>query len=153
MERTQSTSYVIHLFICRHCQPTSKVIVIASIMSKLRLPSAKVLGTTGYIAWYCKEQLTKRQNNEPVEVLEASISSWKRCLNAHCRAGNCDHTKLVRIGIINLVIFIIAHPDDLLDEMAVFIYNEGGLIYGQPAISQPLKELGITKKKASTEVY
>ena len=55
--------------------------------------------------------------------------------------------------MINLVIFIYAHSDALLDEMAVFIYNEGGLLYDQLTISKRLKELGITKKKASIEAY
>ena len=79
-------------------------------------------GTNGYTTWYRNEQLAKHQNNGPVEVSEASISRWKRRINAHCRAGNHNRTKLVGIDMINLVIFIIAHPDALLNEMDVFIY-------------------------------
>ena len=46
-----------------------------------------------------------------------------------------------------------AWPDATLDEMAVFIYNEGGGLYSRQAISNRLRELDITKKRASTEGY
>jgi hypothetical protein len=37
--------------------------------------------------------------------------------------------------------------------MAAFIFNKGGGLYSHEAISKQLKELNITKKKASTEAY
>jgi hypothetical protein len=37
--------------------------------------------------------------------------------------------------------------------MAAFIFNEGGKLYSHEAISKQLKELNITKKKASSEAY
>ena len=90
------------------------------------LPHLSKEDTTGYTTWYREEQLTKHQNNEPVEVSEASISRWNHHLNAHRWVGNCDHPKFVGINMINLVVSIIAHPDALLGEMAVSVYNIGG---------------------------
>ena len=40
--------------------------------------------------------------------------------------GNRDRTQLVGIDMMNMVTFLIAYPDASLDEIAVFIYNEGG---------------------------
>jgi len=37
--------------------------------------------------------------------------------------------------------------------MAAFIYNEGGDLYSRQAISNRLKDLDVTRKKASTEGY
>ena len=62
-------------------------------------------------------------------------------------------TQLVGIDMMNMVTFLIAYPDASLDEIAVFIYNEGGELYDNSTISRRLKELQITKKKASTEAY
>jgi hypothetical protein len=40
-----------------------------------------------------------------------------------------------------------------MDEMAAFIYNEGGALYSNQRISKRLKDLAITKKKASIGAY
>ena len=49
--------------------------------------------------------------------------------------------------MVNLVIFIIAHPDAHTDDLAVFIYDEGDALYDQTTISKRLKELQITKRE------
>jgi len=55
--------------------------------------------------------------------------------------------------MINLVTFLRAWPEATLDEMAVFLYNEGGQLYSKKRLSERLAELEITKKRASTEAY
>ena len=40
-----------------------------------------------------------------------------------------------------------------MDEMAPFIYNEGGALYSNQSISERLKDLAVTKKKASIKAY
>ena len=55
--------------------------------------------------------------------------------------------------MVNLALFLIAHPDGTLDEMAAHIYNEGGDLYSQPVILKRLGELNVTKKKASTDAF
>ena len=61
--------------------------------------------------------------------------------------------KIIGTELLNLVTFITAWPDATLDEMAAFIFIEGGGLYSRQAISQRLAELDITKKVASTEGY
>ena len=48
--------------------------------------------------------------------------------------------------MVNLVLFFLAWADATEDEMAVFLYNEGGGLYSRQTISGRLKELDITKK-------
>jgi hypothetical protein len=55
--------------------------------------------------------------------------------------------------MIHLASFLIAHSDSTMDEMAAFIYNKGGALYSNQRISERLKDLAITKKKASIEAY
>ena len=43
--------------------------------------------------------------------------------------SNNDSTKLVRVDLILLVVFIQIHPDALANQIAAFIFNEGGNIY------------------------
>lgn len=110
-------------------------------------------GCTGYDEWYRDVQLLKHQNGEEIDVSPASISRWRQRRERFRRTGNQDRTQLVGIDMMNMVTFIIAYPDATLDEIAVFIYNEGGELYDNSTISRRLKELQITKKTASTEAY
>ena len=57
------------------------------------------------------------------------------------------------VDLLNLVTYITTWPDATLDEMAAFIYNEGGDLYSRQAISNRLQDLDVTWKKASTEGY
>ena len=55
--------------------------------------------------------------------------------------------------MINLIVLLIAHPDAICNEIAAHLYNKGGEMYSNQTISKRLKELDITKKIASVEVY
>jgi hypothetical protein len=52
-----------------------------------------------------------------------------------------------------LVFYLLLYPYCELDEAAAFIYNNGGGIYSRQDLSKRLKELDVTRKKASTEAY
>ena len=110
-------------------------------------------GTTGYPEWYRDAQLLRHQNGEEVDVSAASISRWSRRRERYRSTGNHDRTQLVGVDFLSMVTFLIAYPDATLDEIATYIYNEGGELYDNTTISKRLKELQITKKKASTEAY
>ena len=60
---------------------------------------------------------------------------------------------IVGVNLLNLVTYITAWPNSTHDEMAAFIFNEGGDLYPFQAISKHLKELDILKKRASTKGY
>jgi hypothetical protein len=51
----------------------------------------------------------------------------------------------VGVDMIYLVTFLVAHPDSTQDEMAAFVYNEGGALYSKQRISEHLDDLEITK--------
>jgi hypothetical protein len=57
------------------------------------------------------------------------------------------------MDMIHLVTFLIAHPDSTQDEMAAFVYNKGGALYSKQRNSKHLKDLEITKKKASIKAF
>jgi hypothetical protein len=64
---------------------------------------------------------------EAVEVSCASIVWWNLCPVPYRQTGNRSRTTFVGVDLINLAMFINAWPDATIDEMAVFIYNEGGI--------------------------
>lgn len=110
-------------------------------------------GAPGYPAWYRVEQLAKRANGEPFEVSEQSLDRWEIRLFQYRMTGNKPREQLVSADMMNLVLFLLAYPDATQQEMAVFIYNEGGELYTVQTISQRLKDLDITKKQAATDAY
>ena len=60
---------------------------------------------------------------------------------------------IVGVDLLNLVTYLTAWLDATLEEMAAFIYNEGGDLYSHQTISRRLDEMEITKKRASTKGY
>jgi transposase len=110
-------------------------------------------GTQGYSVWYRIEQIEKFDNGQPIDVSVASIYRWKERLTPYRTNGGKGRTHLVGQDQLRLVMFLIAHPDASLDEMATYIFNEGGGLYSTKILSKRLSELQITKKKASIEAY
>ena len=110
-------------------------------------------GSSGYPVWYRQQQLTRFHAGMQIDVSVATIYRWLKRLEPHRRTGNGPRTTIIGADLLNLVTFITAWPDAHLDEMACFIYNEGGNLYLTEAISKRLAELEITKKKASVEGY
>ena len=110
-------------------------------------------GSTGFEEWYRDEQLDRRANGEECDASRSSVYRWGLRRERFRRTGNRERNSVVGIDMLNLVCFVIAHPDATLDEIAVHLYNEGGDLYSIQVLSKRLKELRITKKKASTEAY
>ena len=90
---------------------------------------------------------------EDTKASQAFHYRWTGRLFPHGRTGNHAGTQIVGADLINLVVFLFAHPDATIDEIAAHLYNEGGDMYSNQQISKRLKELGITKKIASVEAY
>ena len=61
--------------------------------------------------------------------------------------------QLVGVDLINAASFLMAWPETYIKELAVFVYNKGGPLLSKQTLSKRLQELGITKKRASTEAY
>ena len=108
-------------------------------------------GGRGYDTWYRREQLDKAAVGADVDVSLSSIRRWRESLEPYRATGNKAREKIVGVDLIYLVTFLRAWPESQLEEMAVFLYNEGGPLYSVDVISKRLAELEITKKRASTE--
>jgi hypothetical protein len=111
------------------------------------------LGGRGYDTWFFWEKLAKAAAGEDVKVSVSSIHRWRECLEPYRPTGNKAREMIMGIDLINLVTFLRAWPEAQLEEMAIFLYNEGGPLYSFNVISKHLAELEITKKRASTEAY
>lgn len=103
--------------------------------------------------FYREEQLQNWQTGLPINVSRASISRWLVRIHPYRQTGNKERSQIVGIDLLQLINFIIAYPDATIDEMIVFMYNQGGELYSRKVVSQRLKELDIMKKKASIEAY
>ena len=84
---------------------------------------------------------------------QRSIDQWTQRFEPYRMTGNRSQGKLVGVDLLLLSIFITVHPSATSDQMATFIYNESGAIYSRVDISQRLKKMKITRKRASTEAY
>ncbi len=103
--------------------------------------------------WFREEQLARAQAGEDVDVSLSSIRRWGERLHPYRQTGNKAREQVVGVDLINLVTFLRAWPEATLDEMAVFLYNEGGPLYSKQVLSKRLAELEIAKKRAPTEAY
>ena len=110
-------------------------------------------GRGGYPVWYRAIQLENFHAGEDIQVSLSSIYRWDVCPGPYRQTGNRPRTTVVGVDLLKLVTYISAWPDATLNEMAAFIYNEGGDFYSHQAISNRLKDLDVTRKKASTEGY
>jgi hypothetical protein len=116
-------------------------------------PPPRFGDSSGYPVWYCAIQLEKFLAGEEIQVSLSSIYRWGVRPGPYRQTGNSPRTTVVGVDLLNLVTYITAWPDATLDEMAAFIYNDGGDLYSRQAISNCLKDLDVTRKKASTEGY
>ena len=94
-----------------------------------RVNPSPSLGGGGYDVWYRQQQLTKAQNGEEVDVSRRSLQRWTNRLEPFRQTGNKERETVVGLDLINLVSFLTAWPEGTIDEMAAFIYNEGGELY------------------------
>ena len=118
-----------------------------------RVAPSPHFGGGGYSVWYRNQQLASFNAGDAIDVSFASIYRWNLRPEPFCQTGNGSRTSIIGADLLSLVTYITAWPDATLDEMAAFIYNEGGDLYSRQTISRRLGELNITKKMASTEGY
>jgi transposase len=116
-------------------------------------PPPRFGGSSRYPVWYRAIQSEKFHSGEKIQVSLSSIYRWDVCPGPYRQTGNRPRMTVVGVDLLNLVTYITASPDATLDEMAAFIYNKGGNLYSHQAISNRLKDLDVTRKKASTEEY
>jgi hypothetical protein len=116
-------------------------------------PHPSLGGSSGYPVWHREEQLEKWNAGKVTDVSKRSLFRWSRRLEPHHQTGNMERSRIIGTKLLNLVTYITAWRDATLDEIAAFIFNEGGELYSRQGISQQLAELDITKKRAFTKGY
>jgi hypothetical protein len=117
------------------------------------LPDPSRGGPRGYPVHDRIYQLTRAALGQETRASAASIWRWQQRLQPFRMTGNKQRNTIIGIDQFLLAIAITIWPDLTIDEMAVFIYREGGGIYSRQAISARLSELEISRKVTSTEAY
>ena len=127
------------------------------------LPHPQKGGNSGYPFWCRAQQLEREQNLQHVDVSAASIRRWEKRIIPFRKTGNRERTMLVGMDQLNLVIFIVAHPDASLDEwplistMRVWIIYTGGThcqsgwkSYASRKKRLPLKPIKLSHQRISS---
>ena len=93
------------------------------------LPHPSIGGARGYPLWFRQEELQRHQTRNPTTASPSSLTRLGIRLEPYRMTGNAERSELVGIDLILLAIVFTIYPQATLDEMAMFIYNEGGGIY------------------------
>eukprot|EP00536_Pseudo-nitzschia_multiseries_P003642 jgi/Psemu1/8222/gm1.8222_g len=109
-------------------------------------------GVAGFLVRHQKEILDYH-NELLAPASKATIYQWIREIHPRKMTGNNDKTELVGKDLSLLVLCIIVHPQALLDEMVMFIYNKGGGLHSRQLISHRLQDLDVTQKKLGIQAY
>lgn len=111
-------------------------------------------GTRGYPVWFRDLEIQQHaQGLPPIAASPASIYRWMQQLAPYRMMGNKESEMLVGYDQFLLIVYTFAHPDALLEEIAAFIFRQGGGLYTPSQISTRLDELDISRKCASTEAH
>ena len=117
-------------------------------------PHPRVGGARGYPLWFRQLELDRFHNGLPPSVAHPwSVRRWVERITPFRMTGNRERCELVGMDLILLGVISIVHPQASQDEMAIYIYSEGGGLYNNSLISKRLKELMVTYKKVSVEAY
>ena len=94
-------------------------------------------------------------HGRPITACLQSIYNWRERFLLYRQTGNKESENVVGIHQLLLILFLIAYPECLLDELSAFIANAShdGKVYSRGELSQRLNELNITRKRGSAEAY
>jgi len=117
------------------------------------LPDPSRGGSRGYPVWLRREMILQAANGQPTVAHYSSIHRWEVGILSKRMTGNKEKETITGFDHFLLAFYLLAYPDCEFDEACAFIYNNGGGIYSRQDVSFRLKELDVTRKKASTEAY
>jgi hypothetical protein len=103
-------------------------------------------GSSGYPVVCRAIHLEKFHAGEEIQVSLSSIYRWDVHPGPYHQTGNRPRTTVVGVDLLNLVTHITTWPDATLDEMAAFVYNEGGSLHRRPTHS-PILTLTMTTRQ------
>ena len=117
------------------------------------IPHPSVGGTRGYPVWHRLQDLERAAEGLPTDASPSSHWRWTRRLLPYKMTGNHSSQTLVGADQLLMALCLSIWPDATADEIATFIYNEGGGVYSRAKIARRLKKLHVTRKVSSTEAY
>ena len=120
-------------------------------ITRKSLPHPSGGGTRGYPVWFRRIEIARQRDGLPTVAHPISVGRWIERVLPYRMTGSFAKTYLVGEDLILLGILLIVFPQASQDEMAMFIFSEGGGLYSNPLISKRLKELRVTYKKVSVE--
>ena len=117
------------------------------------LPHPSRGGTRCYPVWWCEQEVQQFIEGDDTESSSSTVYRWIERVRPYRMAGNKDSNRLVSFDLFLLSLCIFMHPDATQDQIATFIFNEGGGLYSRSDISRTLADLKVTRKRSSTEAY
>ena len=121
--------------------------------TRATLPHPSRGGTRGYPTWFRVHELQQHAQGLPTVASAPSLHRWRNRLNPHRMTGNKEAETLVGYDQFLLCLYSVAYPEASADEIAAFIYRNGGNLYSRSAITTRFNELEITRKVSSTEAH
>ena len=115
-------------------------------------------GARGYPMWY-RHYAIERVTNDGFDVINeipgsrASVYRWLDRMNPYQMTGNHERANLVGGDMLLMALAYYIWPDAHLNEVAAFIYNNGGGLYYDQEIQRRKQELGLTRKRSSVESF
>jgi transposase len=115
-------------------------------------------GARGYPAFYREEVLTAVEQGgmaavDAFTVSCATVYRWLQRPEHYRMTGGNERNNLVEQDQLLLSMVLFMYPNARADQIGAFIYNNGGALYSREDISKRMKQLGLSKKKGSTEAY
>ena len=83
-------------------------------------------GTRGYPVWFRHLEIDRFRRGEHTVAHRDSLHRWLRRVIPHRMCGNKEKTELVGLDLILLGVVSIIYPMSSQEEMAMYIYSEGG---------------------------
>lgn len=118
------------------------------------LPDPSRGGSRGYPVTIRRREIDRVDDgHEPAFASMRSIYRWRTRLHPYRMTGNRQKDSLCGTDQVLLAFYLQVYPEAESDEVAIFIFDNGGDLYSRQMIDKRCKELMITKKKASTEVF
>ncbi len=90
---------------------------------------------------------------ENYSISRSTLYRWNECLFPRRQTGNKQREVLSGRDQLLLSIALFQKPTSTTDDLALFIFSNGGRIYSRQAICKRLKELNVSRKRASIETY
>ena len=117
-------------------------------------------GTRGYPLWLrtiaidiLNESRSYILASQRIHCSTSSIRRWERRVLPYRMSGGRPREQLTGPDQLLLSICIYIYPAASSDEIAIFIYSNGGDIYSRPQISDRCAELELSRKRSSKESF